>query len=132
MESASEIKEALVELNDMLHCNFHRISKFLTKQLKPAGACTLKPFTAVLLPYRNKLECLSLQSSYILAATRLGAIKVDSYNGHHYGRLLPCPRNIKLRYKLPTLTNTQAYYLTETITAVKTFIVQVKLMVAQM
>jgi hypothetical protein len=43
---------------------------------------------------------------------------------HSNGRLLALPANIRLRWKGMAVANTLAYYITATITAVKSFIVQ--------
>jgi hypothetical protein len=43
---------------------------------------------------------------------------------HSNGRLLALPANIRLRWKSMAVANILAYYVTATITAVKSFIVQ--------
>ncbi len=81
------------------------------------------------MPYRNELECLPLPFTCALVSniwvrlepTKVGPLTVLYFNG----RLLALPTNIRQGWKWLEVANALAYYDTATITAVKSFIVQV-------
>jgi hypothetical protein len=67
-------------------------------------ACTVKLFTAVFLPYLNKLECLQMSVTSTLRCHLEARLELSRVG------LPALPINIRLGWKLLTIANTLSYY----------------------